>query len=175
METKDDSKDRAGLIFHIVSEDDLKPGDHIYIHRFKGIYYKHHGIYIGEPGMEVIHITGKTGAGSSSIQSCTLEEFKGSASICLVAYDVSPFASLYKNQETVHLCKSRPSKDVIETAKYFLRHPAHFGKYHVLFNNCETFAVYCKTEMVLPSSQIMPFRNIVESLLAFEDNDDDQD
>ena len=174
METKDDSKDRAGLIFHIVSEDDLKPGDHIYIYRCEGIYYKHHGIYIGEPGMEVIHFTGKKGEGSCSIQSCTLEEFKGSASIRMVAYDVSPFASLYKDQETVHLCKSRPSKDVIETAKYFLRHPTHFGKYHVLFKNCETFAVYCKTEIALPSSQIMPFRNIVEGLLATEGNDDGQ-
>ena len=33
MAIMDDSKERAGSLFHIVFEDDLKPGDHIYVHQ----------------------------------------------------------------------------------------------------------------------------------------------
>ena len=51
---EDDSADRVGYIFHSCSVDDLKPGDHIYCHRF---LYSHHGIYIGERGCEVIHFS----------------------------------------------------------------------------------------------------------------------
>ena len=46
-ESSDDSKARGGLVCHVVSPSELKPGDHIYVHRLCGIY-SHHGIYTGE-------------------------------------------------------------------------------------------------------------------------------
>ena len=55
-EASDDSLDRVGYISHAVSEEDLKPGDHIYCHRS---IYTHHGIYIGEPDCQVIHAVGR--------------------------------------------------------------------------------------------------------------------
>ena len=38
-----------------LTEEDLKPGDHIYVRR-NGILYSHHGIYAGE--RSVIHLKG---------------------------------------------------------------------------------------------------------------------
>ena len=170
MARKDDSKERAGFLFHMVFEDDLKPGDHIYAYRLAGVY-AHHGIYIGEPDVEVIHFDGDKLAGNACIQSCTYEEFKGFALFArLVAYDVSPFASFFKRAHTAHQYKSRPAKDVVKTAKYFLENPEEYGKYNFLFNNCETFAIYCKTEMALPSSQLMPFSSVVDGLVALVDD-----
>ncbi|XP_011405725.1 PREDICTED: uncharacterized protein LOC105313751 [Amphimedon queenslandica] len=55
MAMADDSSSRAGFISHSVDKNDLRPGDHIYCHR---IGYTHHGIYIDEPGCEVIHFSG---------------------------------------------------------------------------------------------------------------------
>ena len=175
MATKDDSKKRAGFLFHTVSKYELKPGDHIYAYRAAGVY-AHHGIYIGEPGMEVIHFSGQTSKLKRNIyiRSCTYEEFKGYALfVRLVAYDVNPVAHFFKRKLTAHRYESRPAKDVVKTAKYFLEHPKSFGKYNILFNNCETFAIYCKTEMALPSSQVIPFQSILEGLLVAEDDDDD--
>lgn len=57
MAEADDSVSRVGYIFHTVDKKDLKPGDHIYCHRLH-VAYRHHGIYIGEPGCEVIHFAG---------------------------------------------------------------------------------------------------------------------
>ena len=157
MARKDDSKKRAGFFFHNVPEHDLRPGDHIYAYRAAGLY-AHHGVYIGEPGMEVIHYVDEELQGNTCIQSCTLEEFKGYALfVRLVAYGVSPLATFFKRSLTAHQYKSRPAKDVIETAKYFLQHPEQYGKYNVLFNSCEAFAIYCKINIV--GSQYVPFTN----------------
>ena len=41
----DDSKQRGGLLFRNVSKAELKPGDHIYAYRAKGLY-AHHGLSI---------------------------------------------------------------------------------------------------------------------------------
>ena len=173
----DDSKQRAGLLFHNVSKAELKPGDHIYAYRAKGLY-AHHGIYIGEQGMEVINFSGNKIAGNASmkVQSCTLEEFQGSAScVRLVAYNVSSFASFVKRSLTTHQYKSRPANAVVEEAKYFLRNPDRYGRYNLLFNNCESFAIYCKTRRTLLSSQIMPFQSMMEQFITGGDDDDDKE
>ena len=171
MAGKDDSKDRAGFLFHMVFEDSLKPGDHIYAYRLGGVY-AHHGIYIGEPGMEVIHFSGNKRSGKPCvrIQSCTYEDFKDGALLAhLVAYDVNPITAFFKRALTVHPYKSRPAKDVVRTAKYFLQHPKEYDDYHFYFNNCETFAIYCKTKKVMPSSQLTPFSSVIDSVVALDD------
>ena len=35
---------------------------------------------------------------------------------------------------------------MIKRAEYYLSNPDEWENYHLLFNNCESFAVYCKTE-----------------------------
>lgn len=171
---EDDSAQRVGRIFHVVQPDKLKPGDHIYVSR---LLYTHHGIYVGQSGKEVIHFSGPTaernsheetrvisvieglrGVSNSSnfdkevacIRSCTLAEFLGgSHSIRLVSYKDK---CRYKLR-----CAYRKdcfkSADVLYTALYYLENPKKYPKYHVIFNNCETFATYCKTGKMI-SKQI---------------------
>ena len=33
----------------------------------------------------------------------------------------------------------------MQTAQYYVLHPEEWEDYHVLWNNCEHFAVFCKT------------------------------
>ena len=35
---------------------------------------------------------------------------------------------------------------MIKRAEYYLSNPDKWENYHLLFNNCESFAVYCKTK-----------------------------
>jgi hypothetical protein len=80
----DDDSERVKWPSNAINRTDIKPGDHIYC--IRGVY-SHHGIYVGEPGCEIIHLAGsqndaRISAKMSSeskkrahIQSCTLEEF----------------------------------------------------------------------------------------------------
>lgn len=68
--SEDDSVERVGYIFHYISEENLKPGDHIYCRR---LGYSHHGIYIGEDDCEVIHFSGGKKGSSLKISSSPSE------------------------------------------------------------------------------------------------------
>ena len=68
-DSKDDSKECAGWIFHYVDKTDLKPGDHIYAYRVGGLY-GHHGIYTGKRGREVIHFAGEPNRIKSKSTAC---------------------------------------------------------------------------------------------------------
>ena len=153
----DDSDGRAGKIFHDIEKWELKPGDHIYSYR-KGIFYSHHGIYIGEEGMEVIHFSNVQGKNKSSaiVCSCTLEEFADGGKIRLVAYNVHPVKKKFKRSESSHIRKSKPASKVIKTAKHYYDNPWEWKAYSLHGNNCESFAVFCKTGKRF-SSQITQF------------------
>ena len=166
----DDSKRRAGLVFHMVSKNRLKPGDHIYAYRFP-IPYAHHGIYIGEPDTEVIHFCGPKGGKKKdvTIRSCTLEEFMGvSVFIHLVAYDASPLATFTKTTLSYNQRKSRPAEEVIEKAKYYLEHPEEYTKYNLFRNNCETFVIYCKVGRA--GFKSIPILSVLDDCAAWADN-----
>ena len=153
----DDSKERAGIIFHDVKEWELEPGDHIYSYR-RGVFYSHHGIYIGERGMEVIHFSNVQGKNKSSatICSCTLEEFADGNKIRLVAYNVHSVEKALKRGESSHTRKCKPASKVIKTAKHYYNNPQKWKDYSLHGNNCESFAVFCKTGKHF-SSQITRF------------------
>ena len=153
---KDDSSGRVG-IFHDISKEDLKPGDHIYCYRL-GFIYSHHGIYIGEEDCEVIHFAGEDGSLSSKcgsndkkkgayIRKCTLEEFTKGHTIRLVAYSVPWLTVIFKKNVSVKQKQSQSPAEVIERAKRYLQNPERWGEYNLIKNNCETFAVYCKTHI----------------------------
>lgn len=97
----------------------MKVGDHIYIYiRHKGVKFTHHGIYISDN--RVIHYWG----------------------------DKIRRSKLYKKAQwygkKIHVKKhnfSYSSERVIKRAKKRLDEK----KYHLLFNNCEHFAYWCKT------------------------------
>jgi hypothetical protein len=148
----DDSKERVGYIFHSVERCQLKPGDHIYCYRWLGLY-THHGIYTGDEKHEVIHFsnpsTSESKKNGARICCCSLEEFLGGYQLRLVAYNSSILS--VKRWGTTHNQESRDPKDVVKTAVCYLKNPSKWDSYSLFFNNCETFAVYCKTGLPLSS------------------------
>ena len=95
-------------------------GDHIFVHR-RG--YTHHGIDAGDG--TIIHYTGEVGQKANAvIRQTAIDEFARGCPIHVQVYAASDSADM-----------------TIERAR------GRFGetKYHLLFNNCEHFATWCKT------------------------------
>ncbi|KAF8405625.1 hypothetical protein HHK36_010532 [Tetracentron sinense] len=168
-----------GLLSNKIGRDDLTPGDHIYSWR-NAYIYAHHGIYAGEG--KVIHFTRGAGQeiGTGTALDCIL--FSSSRSpldtpcprcgdqsrldgvICscldcflfggdlyLFQYAVSPAFFLAKARGgTCTLAASDLPADVLHRASYLLQNG--FGVYHIFKNNCEDFAIYCKTSLLVITS-----------------------
>lgn len=138
----------------MISKSDLKPGDHIYVKRYTvrkifGGIYSHHGIYVGRKGVrkEIINFATDVDAKVRKITECSLDDFLQGGILNRVRYGVAASEKRAKKmeQESAHPYRSRPHSDVVETAEYFRDHSDQWNEYHVLDNNCETFAIYCKT------------------------------
>ncbi|CAL5202747.1 unnamed protein product [Lathyrus oleraceus] len=150
----------------------LKPGDHIYVWR-QAYLYAHHGIYVQEE--MVIHFTRETSGtqtlfdrlftssfsalnthipcqkcvaakqtrSNGVILSC-LDCFLSGGEPCLFLYGVNKLHFLNQARGgTCTLASSDPADEVIHRANYLVENG--FGGYHVSENNCEDFAIYCKT------------------------------
>ena len=143
---EDGSRERAGYISHAIDRCDLKPGDHIYVYRMLGLY-QHHGIYIGEEDTEVIHFSGELDKGKvhAKITVTTLEEFLDGGELRLVAYGLSKSLACVKVGGSSQSKASRPAKEVISLAKYYAQNPQDWKPYDLIKNNCERFAIFCKT------------------------------
>ncbi|GAB4857290.1 importin subunit beta-3 [Ancistrocladus abbreviatus] len=164
-----------GLLSNRVDRNSLKAGDHIYTWRSAYIY-AHHGIYIGDN--KVIHFTRRgreLGTGTvldlllvsscparSQVpcSTCTpLEPDYGVVYSCLdcflaggilyrFEYAVSPALFVAKVRGgTCTLAVSDPPDIVVHRAKHLLNNG--FGCYDVFKNNCEDFAIYCKTGLTV--------------------------
>ncbi|XP_052198894.1 protein LEAD-SENSITIVE 1-like isoform X2 [Diospyros lotus] len=171
-----------GLISNRVDKKNLKPGDHIYSWRAAYIY-AHHGIYVGDD--KVIHFTRRgqeVGTGTvldvlvtSSVPAraqvpCSTcnppeEGHHGVISSCLncflaggvlycFEYAVPPALFLAKARGgTCTLAASDPDDIVVHRAKHLLNNG--FGCYNVFKNNCEDFAIYCKTGLLVLDQSTM--------------------
>ncbi|XAR69824.1 hypothetical protein NMG60_11001549 [Bertholletia excelsa] len=170
-----------GLLSNRVDRDSLKPGDHIYSWRTAYVY-AHHGIYIGDD--KVIHFTRRgqevgtgtvldlllvsSGPARSQVPcaTCTAQnEANGVVSSCLncflaggvlyrFAYAVTPAVFLAKARGgTCTLAVADPDDVVVHRAKYLLDNG--FGCYNVFKNNCEDFAIYCKTGLLVVDPSTM--------------------
>ncbi|XP_056159012.1 protein LEAD-SENSITIVE 1-like [Syzygium oleosum] len=164
-----------GLLSNRVSKESLKPGDHIYSWRTAYVY-AHHGVYIGDH--KVVHFTRRgqevgtgtvldlllvsSGPARSQVPcpTCTPpEDDHGVVASCLdcflsggvlyrFEYSVSPAHFLAKARGgTCTLAVADPDEIVIHRAKYLLDNG--FGCYNVFKNNCEDFAIYCKTGLLV--------------------------
>ncbi|XP_010263003.1 PREDICTED: uncharacterized protein LOC104601398 [Nelumbo nucifera] len=165
-----------GLLSNRIDRRSLKPGDHIYSWRTAYVY-THHGIYIGDD--KVIHFTPgrgrEVGSGtmldlllvsSGPAQSqitCSIcnqqNQGHGVISSCLncflaggvlyrFEYSVNPAIFLAKARGgTCTLAASDPAEVVIHRATYLLNNG--FGCYSLFKNNCEDFAIYCKTGLLV--------------------------
>lgn len=129
--------------------------------------YAHVGIYIGMG--EVIHFAGKTDlTGKKTVHSCTLKEFVNSHNRTKTENDIyvmhfpgdgrTPY-KLYPNtsnldihpahieifkQDCFKKMKCYSPEETISRAKKIMA-SKEYGHYHMVENNCEHFAFFCKT------------------------------
>ncbi|GAV92602.1 LRAT domain-containing protein [Cephalotus follicularis] len=168
-----------------INKKDLKPGDHIYAWRFLWIY-NHHGIYVGD-GQVIHFTTPHAALDEIAKENPNIpmeeddEDFKsepcpkcgyivgGSLGIgvmktCidhfgktlhLYVYDVSWIRFWLSRRGTCCPYKAKPLDQTVKTAYEKLK--TGFGSYHLLTNNCEHFATFCKTGRKF-SGQVMAKR-----------------
>ncbi|WJX85745.1 hypothetical protein P8452_68151 [Trifolium repens] len=169
-----------GLIWNRVDREDIKPGDHVYTYRAV-FAYSHHGIFVG--GSKVVHfrpdtknfksITDSSSSNSqddptqppcptfpdcgfrqpnSGVLLSCLDCFLRNGSLYSFQYGVSPTVFLTKLRGgTCTTALSDPPETVIHRAMYLLQNG--FGNYDVFHNNCEDFAMYCKTGLLIVDKQ----------------------
>ena len=153
------------------SDDFFKPGDIIGISR-KGIY-EHYAIYIGDG--KVIHYCGQGNdfGGTVSVHEADISEFiKDSKRMFVVWFDKGiPYKiqastsfvfngsiDWYNERFRENRRNTFSANETIERAKSRIGET----KYNLIFNNCEHFAMWCKTG-VAESSQV---RNILRAAVA---------
>ena len=120
----------------------LTVGDHIRVKRNASLNYYHHGIYIGYQsiyelggyGQYVVHFSGPDNTKiAAKISITTLNDFlNGGSDVKVINYPTSNGPSL-------------SADTVVGTALYYVNNPAQWGAYDLVTNNCEHFAIYCKT------------------------------
>ncbi|KAB1211102.1 hypothetical protein CJ030_MR6G018088 [Morella rubra] len=169
-----------GLLSNKIERDQLKPGDHIY--SWKNAYlYAHHGIYVGEGNVIHFTRGGgqESGTGTvldrilvssspasstdnpcprcgdqsrlSGVMSSCIDCFLSGGNLYLFEYGVSlPLFVGKARGGTCTLAVSDPPEDVLRRAFYLLENG--FGVYDVFKNNCEDFAIYCKTGLLVFTS-----------------------
>ncbi|KAK3194577.1 hypothetical protein Dsin_025887 [Dipteronia sinensis] len=167
-----------GLLTNKVERDEIKAGDHIYTYRAV-FTYSHHGIYVG--GSKVVHFrpernlnliteTSSDSYDSAPPSSCPtfpdcgfrqpnsgvvlscLDCFLRNGSVYCFEYEVTPSVFLTKIRGgTCTTAASDPPETVIERAMYLLQNG--FGNYDVFQNNCEDFALYCKSGLLIVDTQ----------------------
>ncbi|KAK1388480.1 LRAT domain-containing protein [Heracleum sosnowskyi] len=164
-----------GILSNRVEKEEIKGGDHIYTYRAV-FAYSHHGIYVG--GNKVVHFTPKKEESSSTeaplitfdgmsdipfscptypdcgfrlpnsgvVLTC-LDCFLRNGSLYCFEYGVSP--SIFLTRVRGGTCTTAASdspQTVIHRAMYLLQNG--FGNYDVFQNNCEDFALYCRTGLL---------------------------
>ncbi|PON74986.1 Endopeptidase, NLPC/P60 domain containing protein [Parasponia andersonii] len=166
-----------GLFSNKIEREQLKPGDHIYSWRHAYIY-AHHGIYVGEgnvihftrgagqeigtgtildrlifsssPSHSVDNPCPRCGDQSKLdgvISSC-LDCFLWGGELYRFEYGVNPALFVAKARGgTCTLASSDPQEHVLHRAHYLLQNG--FGVYDIFKNNCEDFAIYCKTGLLV--------------------------
>ncbi|CAA0813429.1 NC domain-containing protein-related [Striga hermonthica] len=167
----------VGVLSNKIGRDELKPGDHIYSWRHSYLY-AHHGIYMGEEkvihftrgaGHEIgtgtvldrfifsSSPTNKSGltcpacgdqSKSDGVISSCLDCFLSGGDLYLFQYGVSiPVFLANARGGTCTLANSDPPGDAVHRAEYLLQNG--FGGYNIFRNNCEDFAIYCKTGLLV--------------------------
>ncbi|XP_061999640.1 protein LEAD-SENSITIVE 1-like [Rosa rugosa] len=125
-------------IINKIDKDSLKPGDHIYAYR-KLHTYSHHGIFIG--GDRVIHYNrtkdGNTSQRAKPSKNCGVDKnhLRGVVKSCV---------DCFLKHHTL-----RRFQYGVGYGRYLTNWPGTnngFGDYNLFENNCEAFAMFCKTE-----------------------------
>ncbi|CAL9195079.1 unnamed protein product [Musa hybrid cultivar] len=183
-----------GVLSNKIEREQLKPGDHIYSWRSAYIY-AHHGIYAGDSmvihftraaGQEVgtgtildqfIFSSSPSNTGTicercgdqsrlhGVIISC-LDCFLSGGNLYEFRYSVTPAFFISKARGgTCTLAASDPSDVVLHRARYLLDNNG-FGMYSIFKNNCEDFAIYCKTGLLVETTFSVGRSGQISSLTA---------
>ncbi|KAL3621702.1 hypothetical protein CASFOL_034362 [Castilleja foliolosa] len=184
----------VAVLSNKIGKDELKPGDHIYSWRHSYLY-AHHGIYVGNgnvihftrgagqeigTGMVLDQFLFSSSPSNPSddpcprcsdrsksdgvISSC-LDCFLSNGALYQFQYGISPAIFLAKARGgTCTLARSDPPEDVVHRAEYLLR--KGFGGYNIFKNNCEDFAIYCKTGLLVFTTVSVGRSGQVASFLA---------
>ena len=165
------SRKKSCDFIRTVSDSELRKGDVIGVHR--GVY-DHYGIYTGNN--EVIHFSNEGSDFGSDIcvRRATLAQFKNGADNVFVVdfeayrdYVENPelfdfeglfklaFDDLFDNKITIYSPEETVKRAESQLGK---------GKYNLVFNNCEHFAVWCKTGK-RESSQVQRFLEAIGSVI----------
>ncbi|KAM0030205.1 putative LRAT domain-containing protein [Helianthus debilis subsp. tardiflorus] len=103
----------------------------------------------------------------SGVTLSCLNCFLKKESLYLYEYGVSRWMLWSKLRGgTCTTAPSDPPQDVINRAINLLRQPKGSGNYNLLSNNCEDFALHCKTGRMIPSGQVMAIF-CVSKILAY--------
>ncbi|KAG8374543.1 hypothetical protein BUALT_Bualt10G0006100 [Buddleja alternifolia] len=158
---------------HKIETSELEAGDHIYSYR-AAFVYSHHGIYIGEN--KVVHFTSGSKASSSVLSlmssstsklqsavcsNCDFGNHKNGVTLscldCFLGEHGSLFRYKYGVSKHKYIAKVRggscttaqssPPQLVIHRANFLLENG--FAKYNLFEKNCEDFALYCKTALIV--------------------------
>ena len=158
---------KACDFIHTVSDSELRKGDVIGVHRIGGVY-DHYGIYTGNS--KVIHFSNEGSDFGSDIRvrRATLSQFKNGADNVFVV-DFEAYRDYIENPSLFDLLEEGivgialrklfgneltlySPEETVERAESQLGREG----YNIVFNNCEHFAVWCKTG-VKESSQVQRF------------------
>ncbi|XP_052113073.1 protein LEAD-SENSITIVE 1 isoform X2 [Arachis duranensis] len=123
------------------TRESLKPGDHIYTWRTAYLYAHHDSIHRCQRS------TCMDPHKANGVVSSCLDCFLAGGDVCRYEYGVSQvyfFVRLRAGMCT--LAASDEDEIIVRRAKYLLE--KGFPSYNLFKNNCENFAVYCKTGRV---------------------------
>jgi len=131
-----------GILSHQIDITDIVPGDHIYV--WNGVF-QHHGIatrmecsaLYDESEWRVIHFSpGKC------VEDVALKDFANGKAICRAQYGESKLSTILKHGASYQVVPL-PSKEVVLNAERMRQ--LKWSGYHLMYNNSESFAFYCKT------------------------------
>ncbi|CAN6869877.1 unnamed protein product, partial [Brassica oleracea] len=132
----------AGKVIHFTRRGGLEIGTGTYLDKIIEISVPRHG------GDNPCPNCGGQSTLDGVISSC-LDCFLAGGNLYLFQYDVSKAILVAKQRGgTCTTAPSDPPEEVVHRARYLLWGNG-FGEYHLLDNNCEDFAIYCKTGLLV--------------------------
>lgn len=133
----------------------MAAGDHIYVHRFRGVY-AHHGIDCGDGS--VIHYTGERWHSPRKVQRTPIERFARDGEV--LVRDYTGFFEQLQNPENLprrmqaglreamaQLLGRSQQRRTFEPPAVIARAKSRLGesRFDIMLHNCEHFATWCKT------------------------------
>ena len=146
-----------------VSSREPQYGDVIFVNRYIRLY-RHFGIYIGND--RVIHFAAPDGdfdEKNACIHETSLDHFKDGSEVYVMIFSEGyESCSVLRNLNIMNHInyKLQTPEETVTRAKSMLGLRGLKDKgYNIAFNNCETFAIWCKTN-IAESRQVNELRSI---------------